>query len=402
MSATISTEYVETQRAQGKSTHLPRLLRILVAHRVSRERSGGMSRIMGLMHDQLIAAGHFVDYFCAEDVPKNLNGRLSRFTFPLLVRRHAVAAARAGKPYDLINIHEPSSAVISTWRRAARNPVVVVTSHGVERRGWEAEMEERRQGRGGPSLKTRLSYPLTSLWQSSAGLRRADHIFCLNNEDRDYLMRWLNLAAHRVTRIYPAADTIYAALAVGRDYARADQLLFAGSWLKRKGTVDLVAAFTALAERHPQLTLLVLGAGQPEELVRAAFPESLRERVKCKQCATEAETAAVFAAADIYLLPSLFEGTPLTLIEAMMSGLPVITTNTCGMKDVVQHERNGLLISIRSPEAIISAVELLLKKAELRARLGRAAQTDAFEKYVWERVAVPVREVYERLCSERT
>jgi glycosyltransferase involved in cell wall biosynthesis len=354
---------------------------------------------MGFIHDQLVVAGHSVDYFCAEDIPSFFSGRLSRFAFPFFILRRAVAAHRSGKPYDLINVHEPVAGAISTLKRAAGNPVVVVTSHGVEKRGWQLALEERRLGRGGPSVKTRVVYPLTSLWQSSLGLHHADHIFCLNEEDRNYLMRWLQLGSHRFTRIYPATDTIYAA--IERDYARANHLMFAGTWLKRKGTEDLISAFSILAARHPNLELQILGSGLGEETLLAAFPETLRAKVRSKQAATECENALAFAGADIYLLPSIFEGTPLTLIEAMMSGMPIITTNTCGMKDVIRDGDNGLLVPTRSPDAVVTAVERLIGDEAYRARLGRAARAEALEKYVWQRVAMPVRRVYENLCVER-
>jgi glycosyltransferase involved in cell wall biosynthesis len=376
-----------------------RVLRILVAHNVARTRDGGMSRIMGFIHDQVAKAGHRVDYFCAEDIPKLLDGRVARFTFPVLARSRAVMAARSGNPYDIVNIHEPQSAAISIWRAAAGDPFVVVTSHGLERRAWEVALEELKLGRKGPSLKTRLVYPSTSLWQSSIGLRRADHIFCLSYEDRDYLMRWLGLATDKVTRIYPGADLVYAMCGRDRDYSRADRLLFAGTWRKNKGIEDLVPAFTVLAERYRNLILKVLGSGVAEEKVRAEFPELLRSRVLCVRTASEGENAALFAQADIFILPSLFEGTPLTLIEAMMSGMPIVTTNTCGMKDVIRNWENGLLVPTRSPEAIVSAIDRLICDAQLRARLGEAAQAEAMEKYTWDKVAAPVLEVYERLCQ---
>ena len=379
---------------------MKRPIRILVAHQVQSARNGGMSRIMGFIHDQLVAAGHSVDYFCTEDVPPAMTGRLARFAFPWLVRRQAIAAARAGRPYDVINVHEPSAAAISILRRAAGDPLVVVTSHGLERRGWELALQDKRLGRDGPSLKTRVSYPLTSLWQSSLGLRHADHVFCLNEEDREYLIKQLNLPDHKITRIYPAAKTTYATAASGRDYGRADRLLFAGTWLPRKGTQDLVEAFTTLGKQDQKVELIVLGSGASETAVRASFPESLRARVKCIQAGNDVEAASAFASADIYLLPSLFEGTPLTLIEAMMSGMPIVTTATCGMKDVIRDGENGLLVPIRSPEAIVTALDRLRGDVAYRASLGRAAQSDALEKYIWEAVSVPVQAVYERICGQ--
>jgi glycosyltransferase involved in cell wall biosynthesis len=379
-----------------------RRLRLLVAHNAPREPNGGMSRIMTFIHERVAReAGHSVEFFCSEDVPAWLPPRAARHAFPLLVLRHAAAAARRGRPYDLINVHEPASAPVTTFKRLAGSPAVVVTSHGLERRAWQLALEEARIGREGPALKTRVFHPLTSLWQSEAGLRRADHVFCLNFEDRDFLREQTRLPASKLTRIYPAADTLFSEAARGRDYARRSRLLFAATWRKNKGIEDLVPAFTTLAERHGELELIVLGAGVSEGLVRAAFPERVRGRVSCARAASEAETAGWFARSDIYVLPSLFEGTPLTLMEAMASGLPVVTTATCGMRDVVRDGETGLLVPVRSPGEIVAAVERLLGDERLRERLGRAAQKEAGEKYTWERVAAPVAEVYERLCARR-
>ena len=107
--------------------------------------------------------------------------------------------------------------------------------------------------------------------------------------------------------------------------------------------------------------------------------------------------ASAFAEADLFLLPSLFEGTPLTLMQAMMSGLPIVTTNTCGMKDVIVDDVSGRLVPIRSPQEIVSTVQQLASDCDLRARLGRAARAEALQHYTWDRVATPVQQVYERL-----
>jgi len=359
-----------------------------------------MSRLMTFIHERLAGAGHSVEYFCAEDIPALLGGRLSRLSFPALVLRHVARAAKRGEPYDLVNVHEPASAAVAAFKGLAGSPVVVVTSHGVERRGWNLALEELRLGREGPSLKTRVLYPLTSLWQSGAGLRRADHVFCLNSEDEVFLRERMGLKAEGITRIFPAANRVFAEAARARLYERRGRLLFAATWRKNKGVEDLVPAFATLAERHADLRLVVLGAGvHDEETVRGAFPTHLRSRVSCVEARSEAETAEAFAAADLFILPSLFEGTPLTLLEAMASGLPVVTTDTCGMKDVIRNGENGLLVPLRSPEKIAAAIEHLMSDAGLRERLGRAAQAEAVEKYNWERCAAPVREVYERLCG---
>jgi glycosyltransferase involved in cell wall biosynthesis len=383
--------------AAGES-YVARPLRILVAHNVPRARTGGMSRLMGFIHDRVRARGHTVDYVCAEDL-RGSSARLARFTFPLLVFRRARAAARAGRPYNLINVHEPSAVAVLAGRRLARAPVIVVTTHGVGQRGWEIRCANRELGRDPLTLRSRIVYPATILWQANFGLRHADHIFCLNREDRDYLMTRFGRSASDITRIFPGVDPVYASAAEHRDYRRARRLLFAGSWLLRKGIDDLVAAFGTLRQRYPELELHVLGSGVADEVVLNAFPVELRSSIKCVHSANDSEAAATYADADIYVLPSRFEGTPLTLIEAMASGLPIVTTATCGMRDVVRDRENGGLVPLYSPAAIVEALTALIEDAAQRERLGLTARDEVMAKYSWDQVAAPVWATYERLCD---
>jgi len=376
-------------------------LRILVAHNVSRSRTGGMSRLMGFVHDQVAAAGHHVAYFCAEDMPLRLAPRWKRLLFPLYLYAHVRAAAAGGERYDIVNVHEPSSAAVVVGRRPLGQPVIVVTTHGVEQRGWELSLEEAKLGREGPKPRERLSHLLLSRWQCAIGLRKADHIFCLNSEDRDYLNRRMHISRERITRIQPGVDPIFGELSRGRDYAQTDRLLFAGTWRKNKGIEDIIPAFTELARRNPAVSLTVLDAGTPVDSIRSTFDPDVRSRIDTASTIDETGTAGVYARSDILIMPSLFEGTPLTLIEGMMSGLPVVTTATCGMKDVVQDEKDGLLIPIRSARAIVAAVERLQADGSLRERLGLAARQKAAEHYSWRQVAAPILEIYERLAQEK-
>jgi glycosyltransferase involved in cell wall biosynthesis len=378
-----------------------RPLRILVAQNIVENRRNGMSRMVGFLHDRVAHDGHMVEYFTAERVPSRLHGALSWFAFPWLLWRHAVAAAAAGRPYDAINVHERSGAVLALGKRAAGNPYLILTGHGQEERAWAVTLEEARLGRMTIPLRTRVWYPLTMLNQIRFGLRRADHVFCLNEDDRAFVRRRYSLAADRVTRVFPAADAIYTDAFARRDYGTTGRLLFFGTWLPRKGTTDLVAAFTRLAARHPDLRLTVIGAGCDAARVLVSFPEPLRGRVTV----VPPDTAAVYAErmleATVYLLPSVFEGTPLTLMESMATGLPAVGTATCGMKEVIKDGSNGFLVPLRDADALAAATERLLLDRDLRERLGRQAHADVVANFTWDRVAAPVRAVYERLADYR-
>ncbi len=360
-----------------------------------------MSRIQSFTGDVVAAAGHRVEYFCAEEAGRAGAGRLARFAFPLAVLRHVRRRARSGEPYDIVNCHEPSAAALAVGRRLAGDPRLVVWSHGLERRAWRLALEERSLGRSGPTLRSRLATPATRLWQGDLALRRADHVLCMSREDVDWLRARLGARCPPVTRLDAAAGPAFAAAAEGRDYARAAGLLFAGTWRPNKGTLDLVPAVERLLAAHPGLHFTVLGAGVPDLAVLGAFAPAARPRVRCVTAGDDAATAREFAAHDVFVLPSLFEGTPLTLIEAMASGLPVVTTATCGMRDVVREGDNGLLVPPREPAAIVAAVGSLLADAALRRKLGERARRDVAERYTWERVGGALLDVYRDLAAAR-
>jgi len=366
-----------------------RSLRILVAHNVPRGRSGGMNRTMEFLHDWVEAAGHQVEYFCSDDVPQS-SSKMARFSFPLAVFRHAKMRRAEGRPYDIINVHEPSGAAVAVFKRQTGSRVVVM-SYGVEWRGWKIA---RRHA----SLKSRILFPVTVLWQARWAIEKADHIFCKNEEDVAELVAH-GIPRARITRIFPGADPIFGRSAATRDYSKAQTILFAATWIRRKGIYELVEAFTALAPNYPQLRLIVLNPGVDDAVVLSHFPPPLRDRISCMRAAPEEGVARVFEASDVYLLPSQFEGTPLTMMEAMWSGLPIVATKTCGMRDVLRDGDNGLLIPVEAPEALAKALERLLDDCDLRARLGIAAHEDAVTHYTWQKCAQAVIEAYERLAG---
>jgi glycosyltransferase involved in cell wall biosynthesis len=360
-------------------------VKILVAHNVPRARNGGMSRIQGLIHDEIERRGATVEYFCSDDVPARYQNGWSRFTYPYLVWRRA----REGN-FDIVNVHEQAGALVALLKGKIK---VVVTSHGVEQRGWEVALEDVKLGRGGgPSLRSRLLYPATSRFQSRLALSNATHVLCLNEQDRDFLQSRFHIPAERITRIFPAAGQEYSAF--NRDYRRFRRILFAGTWLDRKGKLDAVKAFEKVAE---SLEFAALGAGVPAEVVLSSFPAGLRNRVKIFDVKSDAEGARVMAESDCFLLPSIFEGTPLTLMEAMHSGLPIVTTDVCGMRDVIQHDRNGLLVPVRSPDAIAQAISRLAQDQNLRESLGSAARAEGLSRYTWQASAQRVWDVYSSL-----
>ena len=373
-------------------------MRILVAHVVGTARPGGMSRLMGRAHDELERSGHEVAYLSADNVGAAARGRAGRFLFPWTVRKAVRDAARRGTPYDVVNVHEPHGALVARLRAGQNGTAVVAMTHGVEQRGWEVSLSDPAIR---PSLKTRCVYPVSSLWQSRMALQGADHVICLNTQDREFLQARFGLERTRITRVTPGADAIFGEAARARRYRSAERLLFAGTWIPRKGTHILVAAFERLCAAGSTLQLDVLGAGVPQDRVLRDFSTAVRHRVRVITGRSDGETAAAMASSDIFVLPSLFEGTPLTLIEAMWSGLPVVTTATAGMADVVRHEQSGMLVPPGDVDSLTRTIAQLAHAPALCRRLGSTAHAEASAQFTWSRTAETFRTAYEAARAHR-
>jgi glycosyltransferase involved in cell wall biosynthesis len=157
--------------------------------------------------------------------------------------------------------------------------------------------------------------------------------------------------------------------------------------LDRKGIRDAVTVLTAVAKTFPSVSVTIAGCGMPAETVLADFPVEIRSAIRVvPSIASETALIAEYRKHSIYFLPSVFEGQPLTMMEAAAAGLALVSTATCGMKDFIRDGENGLLADVGDAAALESAVVRLVRDPGFAARLGRQAQLDS-RKYTWRHAA---------------
>ncbi len=163
-------------------------------------------------------------------------------------------------------------------------------------------------------------------------------------------------------------------------------LLFVGSWIDRKGIRYLAEAFGSVCRALPDVTLSIAGCMAPEETVKNSFAAEIRGRVRVIPLVKRADMPALYAAHDIFVFPSLVEGMPLTLLEAMATGMAVVTSEAPGMAEVVENEFNGLLVQPADAAGLSAAIERVCRSADLRRQFGQEAQQTA-RRYTWAIVA---------------
>ena len=149
------------------------------------------------------------------------------------------------------------------------------------------------------------------------------------------------------------------------------RVLYLGFLLTRKGVEYLLRALPILRQRGVRLVLTVAGDGEQRgELHHLAEELELGDTVRFVGHVPHGPAVLnLYREHDIYILPTLAEGFPRTLYEAMSQSIPIITTPVGGIPGLMKHEQNALLVPTRSPEAIAEAVQRLAGEPALRRRL---------------------------------
>ena len=150
-----------------------------------------------------------------------------------------------------------------------------------------------------------------------------------------------------------------------------------------------------LAPQFPDLHFLLAGDGPEEKMLREkAATLGIAERVTFSGYV--ADTRLVYLAADVLLMPSRYEGLPMTLLEAMAMGLPVVASQLDGIAEVIGDGREGFLVPSDDASLFVERMAALLQDAELSSRIAQNARAKIEASFSVERMTSAVEEIYDR------
>jgi glycosyltransferase involved in cell wall biosynthesis len=196
----------------------------------------------------------------------------------------------------------------------------------------------------------------------------------------------------------PTADERAAARAAFK-ISDADFVVSAvGALEQRKGHRYLIEAIGALATAG-NLKCLIAGLGLIGSLLQREIWMT-RSTDRIKMLGRIEDTRQLLWASDAFAMPSLKEGLGVAALEAMATALPVIASDVGGLREVVEHDRSGIVLPPANPKAIASAIESLSKSNDLRSRMGAAARARVVEHYSLANMAARTLAVY-RACMEK-
>jgi len=166
-----------------------------------------------------------------------------------------------------------------------------------------------------------------------------------------------------------------------------------------KNHVRLIHAFNIAAENVPNVKLLIVGSGPLEAQLKGIAAE-LPSQSKIKFLGFREDIPALLKCIDVYLMPSAREGLPMALMEAMVSGVPVITSDIGGMKELVGETKCGYLIDPDSIDNMAAALaKMLAHSSAERMVMGEAGKTRILDNFTAETMAEGYEAIYKQLMK---
>jgi glycosyltransferase involved in cell wall biosynthesis len=219
-------------------------------------------------------------------------------------------------------------------------------------------------------------------WLTAFASKKADHLIAVSDELAAILTEQFGIQPDKITVSSCGIDVTHFR-PMPRNQAR-EQLnlpekysivLFVGSLIRRKGVDILLSAIARIVAHHSRVKLVVIGEGPLlQQLEAQALDLAIDKIVHFVGRKSNDELPFWYSAADIFVLPSLREGTPLALLEALSCEVPVIVSRAGGMVEVIEDGKNGLLTDIADPVDLEKKLSLLLADSDMRQRFKETAR----------------------------
>lgn len=302
-------------------------------------------------------------------------------------RQFYLREIRALEP-DLLHAHFAVDAAYFMNTRRQFNRPLIVSCYGYD----VSSFPNRYLGWGRRYLQT--------VW------RNANLILAMSNDMREDLLR-LGCPEEKIKIHYYGID-LEQFRYVDRDLTLSPvRILFVGTLKERKGVEDVLRAFAQIADQRPKAELRFVGSGQlRSKLERMVRAWGLENRVSFAGFVLHEMLQDELSCAHIFCHPSRTlkngdkEGIPGTIVEAMSTGLPVVTTRHAGIPEMVRDGKDGFIVAERDIDAISKALLTLIDHPELRVEMGRNASSQAHLKADVVRLTKELEAIYGEMVAK--
>jgi glycosyltransferase involved in cell wall biosynthesis len=285
--------------------------------------------------------------------------------------------------FDLVHVHSFRAEVAMAVATTALfpHPRIIRTVHNVE--------------------DYHLRFP-TSLLSGLSG-SSLDRVVAISDAVAEHLKTSNGASSDRIRRIYYGLDLEpFLAAERPRPASRPPTIGVLARLAPQKGHPVLLRALPRVVERFPDVRVVI--AGHEHLTTRAQLEseaEALGVRGNVEIVGYRDDVPAFMSEIDLFVLPSLWEGVGLVLLEAMAAGKPVVATRVGPVPEIVQDGETGLLVPAGEPERLANAILEILEQPSLGRRLGRAGRIRCAERFSLDRMVAETEALYDEVLAEQ-
>lgn len=286
---------------------------------------------------------------------------------------------------DIIHTHTGTffNGAFAGW--LARTPAVVYTEHGRFPKD-----------------------PLIRIIEDRIAIRFADKVTVVSEEQRQRLINSLKFSVEKIELLINSVNTETflprpKPPALLREFSVSESqqvIVHVASQLPVKDQITLIRAFQLVHKRLPETLLLLVGDG-PERAKLESLTSELGLQGKVIFAGIRKDISELLNLADLFVLSSLMEGTPVSLLEAMASGVPPVVTRVGGNPVVVQDDINGLIVEPKDAEGMADAMIRILTDQSLHTRFRENAVKRVRDAYSLDQMVRRFTEIYVDLLRRR-
>jgi glycosyltransferase involved in cell wall biosynthesis len=274
-------------------------------------------------------------------------------------------------------------------------------------------------GPGGLFLLRRLDLPVVmtahhTYWQQCHYLRKqrwkfilfyleklsythADHIICVSEDTKNILINHYHINENRLT-VIPNGIRVINSKLLHRLTDNNGSILYVGRIDERKGLNFLISAFECINLTNPNLTLHVVGTGKDLQKYKQ-YCNTRKLNIQFHGYIGDMELDKLYNKVILQVVPSVFEGFGLVVLEAMANGIPVIATNVDGIRCIIKDGYNGLLVDYGDVPSLVNKIDFLIGNPGLASYLSENAY-NGLDKYKWENIYQDTVQLYSRLANK--
>jgi glycosyltransferase involved in cell wall biosynthesis len=241
-------------------------------------------------------------------------------------------------------------------------------------------------------------------------LERANKIIAVSHFTKRELLEYYNVPVEKIRVIHNGVDVNKFKPAQDKRKVKEElgfnpddiAILSVGRLYARKGLFTLIESMPAVVERFKNAKFIISGKGQSDEmrkLIAHAEKIGVKDSIIFTGYYPDKKLPKLYQAADVFAFSTFYEHHPFAVLEALSTGLPVVTTSVGGIPETIESGKNGFLVEPFNPKRFADRILYLLEHPAEAEQMGRLARKTILEQFDWRIVVKDVLKVYDEVLS---